>query len=100
MVAINQIRQPRSNQLGSRTQRSASNRSWHLNKRSDSSSDALIVSQQATEFFVANDPLTFGERIINCGPLPGKRPVVQGLMWAQLVILNYHPLKQVGLKVS
>jgi len=90
MVAISQRKQPRSNQKRSSKLRSASDRSWDVDERSNSSSShAFIVPQQATKFFVANDLLTCGERIINSRPVLSKRPVVQGLMRSNFVVKNF-----------
>jgi len=69
--------------------RSASERSGNSEKKNHSSSHTFIVSQQATKRFVADDLLTFGKRIINCGPIPSKRSVVQSLMRPHRVVINF-----------
>jgi len=87
MVAISQPKQPKTNQLRSSKLRSTSDRSWNVEGDGNSSSDAFIVPQQAAKFFVANDLLTCGERIIDRRPLPSKRPVVQSLMRTNFVVV-------------
>jgi len=89
MVAINERKQLRSSQQRSSKLRSANKRSGNSEKRNHSSSYTFIVPQQATKFFVANNLLAFGERIINCRPVPSKRPVVQGLMRPHRVVINF-----------
>jgi len=87
MVAINQPTRSKSNQLRSSKLQSASERSGNLEKRNHSSSHTFVVPQQATKFFVANDLLTFGKRVVNRRPLPSKRSVVQGLMRTNFVVV-------------
>jgi len=88
MVAINQSKQPRSSQLRSRTLRSASEQSRNLEKRNHSSSHTFIVSQQTTKFFVANDLLVSGERIVDRRPYTSERSITQGLMRPHRVVIN------------
>jgi len=88
MVTISLPKQPKSSQQRNSKLRSANKRSGNSEKKNHSSRYTFIVPQQATKFFVANDLLTFGERVIDCRPFPSKRPVVQSLMRPHRVVIN------------
>ena len=87
MVAFSQperliLYQPRSNKSCSTVELHRDYR-----KRGDLRSHTLVVAEQATQLFVTNDLLIDGEWIIQLRPLPRERPIVQGLMWPQLVVI-------------
>ncbi len=86
MVAINQPKQARFCQPHSDKRRSNRGLHRHFQERSYSGSNLLIVPQQSTEQFVADDLLAVSERLILIGPLPSEWPIIQGLVRTNFVV--------------
>ena len=86
MVAINY--QTRAKSYGPRSNDQQSTSQLGYTKEScRSRRDTFVVSEQFTESFVADYLLAISKRIINLGPLPRKRSIVQCLMRAKLVVI-------------